>query len=361
MRRCTKCGRELPESEFYVRRDTGGLQSWCIRCCRNHGMLRNGSTGIYRKEEPLNEDMMKENINDKERRIPGLFETGQTFCARVETITPDIAREYLKFNCENRPVSKAHVQFLSKMMKNGEWKLNGEAICFEGDRLVNGQHRLHAVISAGIPVAFLVVRGCERDSFITYDSGKNRSAADVLSIKGVPNYTTVASVINNYTLMHDGASALGALHVKHDGSQCFAGRSRKGGLKNTKQEILDIYFRHEELFSSIAVKARHYSKNGRMMRSSEIGGIFAYLVIDRKHSFSRVDDFFRALFLCEGMQNATISMLRVRLSNDIASSVKMSGVLRQSLITKTWNAYISGVPLKKLGWSQEREKRVEFL
>ncbi len=47
-RRCPKCGRVLPKSEFYPKGK--GLQSWCKDCCKSHGRLRNGTTGIYRKE-----------------------------------------------------------------------------------------------------------------------------------------------------------------------------------------------------------------------------------------------------------------------------------------------------------------------
>lgn len=43
---CSKCGRELPISQFY--RKGKNSQSWCIDCCKEHGRLRNGATGEYR-------------------------------------------------------------------------------------------------------------------------------------------------------------------------------------------------------------------------------------------------------------------------------------------------------------------------
>ena len=51
-KRCSKCGRELPLTEFYPRKDTkDGVQSRCKECDKAHGRLRNGTTGKYKKEE----------------------------------------------------------------------------------------------------------------------------------------------------------------------------------------------------------------------------------------------------------------------------------------------------------------------
>lgn len=48
--RCKCCGKLKPSSDFY-RRGTNGLQSWCKECCKEHGRLRNGTTGEYKTEE----------------------------------------------------------------------------------------------------------------------------------------------------------------------------------------------------------------------------------------------------------------------------------------------------------------------
>ena len=49
MKRCSKCGRLLPTSDYYAKGN--GLQSWCKECCKAHGRLRNGTTGKYRTPE----------------------------------------------------------------------------------------------------------------------------------------------------------------------------------------------------------------------------------------------------------------------------------------------------------------------
>ena len=62
---CPNCGRELPENKFY--RKGKGLQSWCIDCCRKHGKLRNGTTGVYR-DNPTISDATDQQLYDELKR-----------------------------------------------------------------------------------------------------------------------------------------------------------------------------------------------------------------------------------------------------------------------------------------------------
>ena len=56
-------------------------------------------------------------------------------------------------------------------MQNGEWKLNGKSICFDWNgRLLNGQHRLSAVVRSGVPLTTLVVRGLDPALVPTQDN-----------------------------------------------------------------------------------------------------------------------------------------------------------------------------------------------
>ena len=65
--------------------------------------------------------------------------------AKVETITPDIAKTMLGENVNNRRISHDNVNMFAREMRNGEWRFNGEAIKFSKDgRLLDGQHRLLA-------------------------------------------------------------------------------------------------------------------------------------------------------------------------------------------------------------------------
>lgn len=110
---------------------------------------------------------------------------GEKITAKVETITPEIAKTMLGENVNNRRISRDNVNLFAREMRNGEWRFNGEAIKFGKDgRLLDGQHRLLAVIAADKPLTTLVIRGLEDETQQTMDSGKTRTLGDVLTLRG---------------------------------------------------------------------------------------------------------------------------------------------------------------------------------
>lgn len=78
--------------------------------------------------------------------------------AEVKTITPQMASDILDRNVGNRRLSPALVQEYASYMKQGMWQENGQAIQLTDDGfLVDGQHRLSAVVLANQSVPMLVV------------------------------------------------------------------------------------------------------------------------------------------------------------------------------------------------------------
>ena len=99
----------------------------------------------------------------------------------IETITPSLASSYLEFNSNNRPLRYSHIRSMAYDMKNGDWQVTHQGIAFDSTgRLIDGQHRLHAIIEAGVAIQMPVTRGCSAASFSIIDRGANRSTADVL-------------------------------------------------------------------------------------------------------------------------------------------------------------------------------------
>lgn len=103
----------------------------------------------------------------------------------IETITPAQAQVLLGNNANNRKVMKSAVGYYTKMIKEGNWKVNGEAIKIAVDgSLVDGQHRLLAVVEAGFPIETMVVRNLPKESIRTLDTGRARTPADNFVIHG---------------------------------------------------------------------------------------------------------------------------------------------------------------------------------
>lgn len=112
----------------------------------------------------------------------------------LETVTPDLARIWLSaaINSGNRSVRRGVVTRYREDMVNGRWHLAGDPIRFDVDgRLIDGQHRLHAVAAAGVPVQFIIGRGFQKEVQAVLDQGATRNAADVLRFNGKTGATTV--------------------------------------------------------------------------------------------------------------------------------------------------------------------------
>jgi hypothetical protein len=75
-------------------------------------------------------------------------------------------------------------------MRDGTFKPNSQGIAFdEDDNLVDGRHRLSAIVKSGTSHWFITVRGLKRENLLGIDDGYKRSTAASLAIAGVENST----------------------------------------------------------------------------------------------------------------------------------------------------------------------------
>lgn len=114
--------------------------------------------------------------------------------AEVYLVTPAVAKRWLKRNVRNRPIRDRVVNAYARDMVAGNWRMTGEAIKFDTNgALSDGQHRLTAVVKAGISVHMLVVRGILPESQAVMDSGSKRSQSDALTLNGTANAPLIVS------------------------------------------------------------------------------------------------------------------------------------------------------------------------
>jgi hypothetical protein len=101
-----------------------------------------------------------------------------------EDIGPEVAADYLKSNIDNRRIRRAAVARFAADMRAGRWRQTHQGISFGGDgRILDGQHRLMAIVAAGVTVRMLVTRGQDPDNFTVIDHGKVRNTADAFGIR----------------------------------------------------------------------------------------------------------------------------------------------------------------------------------
>ena len=124
--------------------------------------------------------------------------------SEVITITPKMAKEYLEKNMKNnRRVSRDLVQRYARIMHAGGWNLTHQGIAFD-DRgeLIDGQHRLNAIVQANVPVKMLVTYDVEHTNgeAFTIDAGRRRTIQNIMQISGIDDvvFRGVASYISSF-------------------------------------------------------------------------------------------------------------------------------------------------------------------
>lgn len=113
-------------------------------------------------------------------------------------ITPERAAEIITrtsaLQGTNRRLKGQHINDLVDLLLRGRWVVTGEAIKFDRSGiLIDGNHRCHASVKSGVGFATMVVEGLEPEAQDAMDSGKSRTAGDVLAINGYGYATTIAA------------------------------------------------------------------------------------------------------------------------------------------------------------------------
>ena len=99
---------------------------------------------------------------------------------QVQLVTPEMAKEYLTKNTDNRNKRGWWVSGLANQIKRGEWIPTHQGVGItKSGKLIDGQHRLEAIVEANIPVQIMVTTGVRDDAYKVLDNGIKRTMADL--------------------------------------------------------------------------------------------------------------------------------------------------------------------------------------
>lgn len=114
--------------------------------------------------------------------------------SEIVTVDPKTAKDWLANQNINRTIKEKQVARIARDMLVGNWQLNGESIIFDDSgNLIDGQHRLKAVIVSDTTVPMMIVRGVSPVAQKTIDAGMTRSLGDYLTFSGMRSGTKLAS------------------------------------------------------------------------------------------------------------------------------------------------------------------------
>ncbi len=251
---------------------------------------------------------------------------------RIIMLTPELATKLLEHNTLNRPLNEQHIKRIANQIISGQWRFNGDTIklCGTGD-VLDGQHRLWAVIEAKLPVETVIVEGIEKEAFATIDTlRKPRTGADVLALNGATRYRQYMSAALQWLL-----------------------RWQRGTLENfyapiNRIENSDIEMAYEN--NPGIARAIERVANLRGLANPSLIGFFYYVLANRSPELAE-----RMVHTLENPAGVSITdpFFRLRMYFTSEHLKRKDPVVTIALMIKAANAAYVNRELKNLSWRNQ--------
>lgn len=265
-------------------------------------------------------------------------------------VTPEYASELLKFNTNNRPLRNSVVEKYAKKMRNREWVLSNDAITIsKGNVLLNGQHRLSAVVQSGTTCPFLILYGADESAYDIMDKPVVRSMGDALSHRGQLNSRNQASTLTALAgLLYD--------YSNKESSKRF--HSRTGDF--TEKELLSIYDMYGEKISHYTAFVQNaYMKGYQIVSISALAALCVFLEEVLYHPEEKIKLFVNML-ITDKVPNEHVTV-RCAKSRLIQFKMGHKAINREESIRYmyyAWNAFVLNKNLTKIPTTYDSFKYV---
>jgi len=243
-------------------------------------------------------------------------------------VTPEMAQNWLSKNLNNRRLSPPRVEVYAQQMRDGLWRETGDTIKFDTEGLlVDGQHRLAAVVKSQVAVLLTVARNLDPQTKAVIDDVRPRTVADQLSIAGKTHCQML--------------SAVAKLAMKYmEGSLYPTRNSRKMGNATVVSFAQD----HPEIESAIEL-------GSSVGRAIGYPTAFCFSVWATRKISDCSDEFWLRVRDGVGLRQSDPELI---LRNSVIRRRVMDGHGRSTMITeyiiaccaKAWNAFREGEILK---------------
>lgn len=286
-------------------------------------------------EEPA--EALAEAPAEELQEIQEVPRKGDVITTSILKVTPEKAHTWLQQNPVNRAVRQRAVNTFAGAISRGEWSVNGESIKFDRDgNLLDGQHRLLAIVEAGRAVELNVVQGLDPQAQDTIDTGARRTPANALQLHGFSDANNTAAIAT-FIFRYD-RRFLPRTHIGHD---------------PTVRQILDVLDDHEDLVRGGVMYGR--SLNKELPIRVTVAGAAACLI-------TRSEPLQAANFLAQVRTGENLVMvspalqLRNRVIKDANQPRKMKPVEVLAIFLKAFIAWRTDTPVQLLSWKMGTEK-----
>jgi hypothetical protein len=249
----------------------------------------------------------------------------------IVSVTPELAGQFLSHNTQNRHIRPTRVAQYARDMAEGRWTFNGDPIRFSDvGGLLDGQHRLAAIIESDTTQPFVVIKGLLAASQETMDQALGRTPADALTMRGYTNASDLAAAARR-VLVYDRTNAK---RVRESGA----------GLP-TRMEVLEFIERTPELKEVI----RRQCQGDRRLPNLKKSLSSALFYIFSRQSWEKAELFVEQLYSGANLSpNSPILALRNRLTQGPAQGTRWDDQTVAIWFVRAWNAWREGRPLAKV-------------
>lgn len=266
--------------------------------------------------------------------------SGVPFNVEIVEISPSMAQAWLDRGGLNRIPTQGRIRKYANSIRRGEWRLTGDSIKLDTEgKVIDGRHRLLAIVETGMPIRSLVVRGIEAEVFPVLDGGKSRTPGDVMGIAGYKNRVAIAS------------AARGLILIDASGRLDPPGRREYEALLS-HTALLKYVQEHPEVEEGVLL-ANRLKGSGLSGGGGLLGGLFALLLrVDAQQAEAFADA------LASGADLAADSPI-LRFRNRLISDQRVPNTLEfrehlTALGIKAWNLWRAGETTRSLTFHPQR-------
>jgi hypothetical protein len=250
----------------------------------------------------------------------------------VETITPAWAFQKLRESgfLFDQKVSP-DVAALAQTMKDGLWKLNGDAIVLDQQgKVIDGLKRLQACHIAKQVITSVVVNGIPRANRLTIGIHRPRRNSDFLKVKGVPHHSLVSRLMNAAVAMQDG------VYVARKSMKPDAAIATYERYKDRLDRAAEFVACHKDwVIDQYVVGLFHF-----LLAPIDVEAAEAFLL----HGFRQDKD-------RELDQDDVRTKLLSRFVQNHQLGINLKRIEKFGLITKAWNSFFNKEGKKLLKWN----------
>ena len=256
-------------------------------------------------------------------------------------LTPAAAADWIQLNTSNRRVRFNYVNYLTEQIQQGLWVYDGNPIRFDWDgNLIDGQHRLLAVIKAQKAVVSDVLANLDPRAKDVVDTGIQRTMSDVLTMRSLPYGSQLAA----------------ALRVLY----CYNQTPRMSGFNGKRiphTVLLAYYEKHPTIMESVAYVGCRFTR----MAPGSAAAALHYILYER--DAEAANKFIRDLWSGDGLPaDDPVMVLREKLLRN--KSFKEKGTERVTEVLalgiKAWNLRKERRRVKSLFWRDKGENPEPF-